>query len=140
MCNRYQHGAVRSFAASPQCARPLLQGTGGHPNISQTPQMPSLSNRLTTADAPANFPSRAPARAGELRVLKTNDSIRSCDDDPDLATAVNLGQICNTVVAQYEFKSLEFARPTRMVRVIPCHVGSLRRVFAAFAFCRRSCA
>lgn len=77
--------------------------------------MPSANGRVTTAEAVPCFPSRI-ARPTDARPLQQSDSIRSQDDDPDIATPLNLGSVCNTVVAQYEFKYLEFARPTRMVR------------------------
>jgi hypothetical protein len=92
-----------------------VQSPFGHPTILQTPQIPSANCRVHPSDAPLNFPTKASKQASE-RPLKHNDSIRSQDDDPEMATALNLGSVCNTVVAQYEFKSLEFARPTRMVR------------------------
>jgi hypothetical protein len=92
-----------------------LQTASGHPTILQTPQIPSANGRVHPSEAPLNFPTKA-AKSGSERPLKHNDSIRSQDDDPEMATPLNLGSVCNTVVAQYEFKSLEFARPTRMVR------------------------
>lgn len=93
---------------------PVLQTNSGQPSISQIPQMPSANGRVTTAEAVPCFPSRI-ARPTDARPLQQSDSIRSQDDDPDIATPLNLGSVCNTVVAQYEFKYLEFARPTRMV-------------------------
>lgn len=72
----------------------------------------------TTAESTPCFPSRV-VRPADARNLQHSDSIRSQDNDPDIATPLNIGSICNTVVAQYEFKYLEFARPTRMVRKPP---------------------
>lgn len=94
-----------------------MQTTSGQPTISQIPQMPSANGRMnTTAESTPCFPSRV-VRPADARNLQHSDSIRSQDNDPDIATPLNLGSVCNTVVAQYEFKYLEFARPTRMVRM-----------------------
>jgi hypothetical protein len=118
-----------SLEAGPQhllCVRPHLppascmQTASGHPTILQTAQMTSGNNRVNPSGTPLNFPPKVVKPTHE-RSLKHDDSIRSQEDDPEMATQLNLGSICNTVVAQYEFKSLEFARPTRMVRFRTLH-------------------
>lgn len=40
--------------------------------------------------------------------------------DPDLAVPVDAGEAENVSIAQFEFRKLEFEKPSRMVRPISC--------------------
>jgi hypothetical protein len=94
---------------------------------------------ITDGAGAYSFPTKSLNTPQATRVLKHNDSIRSQDDDPEMAMAIDLSTLAarrgggggavghaltaeaakNTIMAQYEFKALEFAHPTRMVRCSP---------------------
>ena len=69
---------------------------------------------LPQAHGSVQFPEKPPKAAAPP--LPCGASIRSQPDDPDMAALVKLGNIANTMMAEYRFKALEFAKPTRMVR------------------------
>ena len=48
--------------------------------------------------------------------LPTNASLYAEPSDPMMASTVPLGGVENAMLAQFEFKEVEFAKPTRMVR------------------------
>jgi hypothetical protein len=65
------------------------------------------------------FPSPAAASAGPLdaaaATLVDEKSLFARDDDPLLATRVNLGNIRTTTLAQFDFHKLEFGCPSNVV-------------------------
>lgn len=72
------------------------------------------------------FPSRVPRTRAPQPPLQDVESLWPREDDPDLAMPIDLGSVNNTFVARYDFKGLEFAHPTRMVRLLASSPRLLR--------------
>eukprot|EP00892_Ulva_mutabilis_P011997 jgi/Ulvmu1/916/UM101_0025.1 len=81
------------------------------------------------------FPSRCPRARAPQPPLRDVESMWPRDDDPDLATPIDLGSVNNTFVARYDFKGLEFAHPTRMCPVqliFACLIGGRDLLYAVY--------
>lgn len=67
------------------------------------------------------FPTRVIAEesATASRTLADPACMMPGDDDPNMATPIGAAADIGTCTARFEFKGLEFARPTRMVRMRP---------------------
>lgn len=79
------------------------------------------------------FPTRVIAEesATASRVLVDQDCMMPRDNDPNMATPVGSTADVGSCMARFEFKGLEFARPTRMVRCPASMSQIFRRVTAA---------
>ena len=60
--------------------------------------------------------------------LKDEKSLMARSDDPEMATRVKLGGVCNTLLARFEYQRLEFNLPSEVVRALltlACFVNPL---------------
>eukprot|EP00892_Ulva_mutabilis_P011942 jgi/Ulvmu1/911/UM101_0020.1 len=83
------------------------------------------------------FPTRVIAEesANTSRVLADADCMMPRDDDPNLAAPVGSSADIGTCTARFEFKGLEFARPTRMnpvYLVFACLIGGRDLLYTVY--------